>query len=48
VAFFLTDEAEIDAVGKSGIGKAAGDEFGSDAGGVAGGESEDRAHGHAQ
>jgi hypothetical protein len=48
VAFFPSDEAEIDAVRQVRIGQAAQDEFGSDPGGVAADESEDGARGHAQ
>lgn len=44
----IADEAEINAGGKAGIGEAAGDQLGTDAGGVTGGEAEDGSGGHAQ
>ena len=43
-----TDESEVDAAGQSGVGEAAGDEFRSDPGRVAGGDSENGTRGHAQ
>jgi hypothetical protein len=48
VPAFATDETEVDAAGQLGIGEAAGDEFRSDPGRIAGGESEDGTGGHAQ
>ena len=42
-----SDQPEVDTVRQAGIGEAADEEFGSDAGGVTGGESEDGARGHA-
>ena len=48
VAFFPADEAEVDAVGLARVGEAADDVFRPEAGGVASGESEDGARGHAQ
>ena len=43
-----TDESEVDAAGQSGVGEAAGDEFRSDPGRIAGGDSENGTRGHAQ
>ena len=43
-----TDETEVDAAGPSGVGEAAGDDFRSDPGRIAGGDSKNGAGGHAQ
>ena len=43
-----TDESEVDAAGPSGVGEAAGDEFRSDPGRIASGDSENGTRGHAQ